>query len=135
VVTLEGPVCPIVIDAVAGGALAASNRAATADTSDTSHHLNLPRFGRGVNTEGEPISARVRSMPSTIHFTSGEAVTVTTDAKDVVDQLGKAKKFTRFQLVPIPVFEVYVASDEVAYVASIPTAAEFAAWLRDQKLD
>ena len=74
-------------------------------------------------------------MPSTIHFTSGEAVTVTTDAEDVVDQLGKGKKFTRFDLLPIPVFKVYVAHDEVAYVASIPTPAEFSAWLKEQKLN
>jgi hypothetical protein len=74
-------------------------------------------------------------MASTIHFTSGETVTVMTDAKDVVDQLGKGKKFTRFELVPVPVFEVYVASDEVAYVASIPTAQEFAAWVREHKFD
>jgi hypothetical protein len=74
-------------------------------------------------------------MASTIHFTSGETVTVMTDAKDVVDQLGKGKKFTRFELVPLPVFEVYVATDEVTYVASIPTAQEFAAWLRDHHFD
>jgi hypothetical protein len=73
-------------------------------------------------------------MPSTIHFTSGETVTVTTDAQDVVNQLGKGKKFTRFELLPLPVFKVYVASDEVAYVASIPTAQEFADWLRDHRL-
>jgi hypothetical protein len=60
-------------------------------------------------------------MASTIHFTSGETVTVTTDAKDVIDQLGKGKGFTRFVLVVAPVFEVYVASDAVAYVAQIPT--------------
>lgn len=74
-------------------------------------------------------------MPSTIHFTSGEAVTVTTDAQDVVDQLGKGKEFTRFELLPVPVFKVYVASDEVAYVASIPTAHEFADWVREEHLD
>jgi hypothetical protein len=74
-------------------------------------------------------------MASTIHFTSGETVTVTTDAQEVVDQLGKGKKFTRFELVPLSVFKVYVASNEVAYVASIPTAQEFAAWLRDHRLD
>jgi hypothetical protein len=74
-------------------------------------------------------------MASTIHFTSGETVTVRTDAKDVVDQLGKGKKFTRFELVPVSVFEVYVASDEVAYVASIPTAQDFAAWLKEEKLN
>jgi hypothetical protein len=60
-------------------------------------------------------------MASTIHFTSGETVTVTADAKDVIDQLGKGKNFTRFVLVVASVFEVYVASDAVAYVAQIPT--------------
>ena len=74
-------------------------------------------------------------MPSTIHFTSGETVTVTTDAQDVVDQLGKGKKFTRFDLLPLSVFKAYVASDEVAYVASIPTAQEFADWVREEHRD
>ena len=74
-------------------------------------------------------------MPSTIHFTSGELVTVTTDAQDVVDQLGKGKKFIRFDLLPLPVFKVYVASDEVAYVASIPSPQEVSDWVREQRLD
>jgi hypothetical protein len=73
-------------------------------------------------------------MASTIHFTSGETVTVTTDAKDVVDEL-KRHEFSRFVLVNAPVFEVYVASDEVAYVAQIPTPGAIAAWLEEVHRD
>ena len=73
-------------------------------------------------------------MASTIHFSSGETITVRTDAKDVVEQL-KRKSFSRFELVSAPVFEVYVAGDEVTYVAQIPTAQAIAAWLRDERLD
>jgi hypothetical protein len=57
-------------------------------------------------------------MASAIHFTSGETVAVTADAKDVTDQIGKGKKFTLFVLAAIPM-EIYVASDAVTYVADL----------------
>ena len=60
----------------------------------------------------------VPSMASAIHLTSGETITVTADAKDVTDQIAKAKKFTHFTLAAIPM-EVYVASEAVTYVADL----------------
>ena len=57
-------------------------------------------------------------MASVIHFTSGESVGVTADAKDVTDQIGKGKKFTPFMLAAIPM-KIYVASHAVTYVQDL----------------
>lgn len=59
-------------------------------------------------------------MATTIHFVSGEQVSVQSNADEVLNELRKAvpRRFARF--VMVGGLEIHVSAEQVAYVRQVP---------------